>query len=71
MLERYNEIALDYYLSGQGGETMRREAEHELYRRGKASTRMSEEEMVEHLTSLGYIVISPDGEEMYMPDEEE
>jgi hypothetical protein len=68
MLERYNEVALDYYLRGEGGESMRREAEQELYRRGQQSFRMTEEEMVEHLTSLGYIIISPSGEEMYMPD---
>lgn len=62
MLERYNETALDYYLSGRGGETMRREAEQELYRRGQQSSRMSEEEMIEHLESLGYLVIAPDDE---------
>ena len=70
MLERYNEVALDYYLRGEGGESMRREAEQELYRRGQQSSKMSETEMVEYLTSLGYIVIAPDGETMFMPDDE-
>lgn len=70
MLKGYNRPALDYYLSGKGGESMRLEAEQELFERGRRSSSMSEEEMVEYLTSLGYLVISPDGENLYMPDDE-
>ena len=49
----YNDIAIDYYLSGKGGEIMRRMAEQELYERGKQSASNSENETIREL--LDYI----------------
>lgn len=59
MLQKLNRDALDYYLRGNAGELMRREAEQELYERGRKST--SEQEMVDELKRRGYVVFKPQG----------
>jgi hypothetical protein len=57
-MDRLNDYALDRYLRGVEGEEMRREAQQELYRRGRRST--SIEEMIARLEVAGYAVLSPE-----------
>jgi len=71
MYERLNDDALDYYLRGEGGESCRREALEELYRRGQESADATTsdtllvdptvEEMVEILRACGWVVFKPKG----------
>jgi hypothetical protein len=50
--------ALEYYLSGEGGELAAVEAHEELLRRLRE--RETVEEMIERLEALGYVVLSPE-----------
>ena len=61
-MELLNQYALDHYLRGEGGELARKQAQQELYRRGQESVTipvMTEQEMVNKLKVLGYVVFKP------------
>ena len=58
-LSQLNDVALDGYLRGEHGESMRREAQQVLYERGRQAATMSVDDMIKALQEQGYGILSP------------
>ena len=58
-LHYLNEYMLNSYLRGEHGEYSRLVAQQELWERGQRNATMTEQEMVEELKALGYVVFKP------------